>query len=332
MPANLTPQYHKVEEEYRRAATVEEELRCLQLMLAEIPKHKGTDKLQADIKAKISKAKKEAQVERSAGKKKGPSFRIPRQGAGMAVILGGPNAGKSQLLASLTRATPEVALYPFTTQMPQPGMMPYEDVFVQLIDTPPVTADYIEPYTLNLIRGADQVLLLVDLGSDDGIERLQDVLDRLSRTKSRLGRRSYLDEEDIGLSYTRTFLLANKIDLPDARERLELLHELLPLDLPEFLISAHAKTGLEELRKAVFDALDVIRVYTKLPSAKEPDLERPFSCRRGSTHIELAELVHMDFVQNFKFARVWGEAVHPATQVKGDYVLHNKDIVELHAT
>ena len=331
MPANLTPSYLKAEEEYRRAATAEEEVQCLQVMLQEIPKHKGTDKLQADIKSKIAKAKREVAAERSAGKKGGKGLRIPRQGAGTVIILGGPNAGKSQLLASLTRATPEVAVYPFTTQIPQPGMMPWEDVYVQLIDTPPITTDYLEPYTQGLIRAADLALLMVDLGSDDGIERLQEVLDRLAQTKTRLASSSYLDEHDIGLSYTRTFLLPNKIDLPEAPERLALLHEMLPLDLQELLISAQEKTGLKELSDAIFRALDVIRVYTKLPSAKEPDMGRPFTCRRGATLVELAGQVHKDFLTNLKFARVWGEAVHPGTALKGDYILHDKDIVELHA-
>lgn len=331
MPANLTPTYLKAEEEYRRATSVEEELKCLQLMLQEIPKHKGTDKLQAELKAKISKAKKEAAVEQSAGKKGGKGLRIPRQGAGTAIILGGPNAGKSQLLASMTRATPEVAVYPFTTQTPQPGMMPWEDVYVQLIDTPPITADYLEQYTQGLIRAADVALLMVDVGNDDGVERLEETLARLNKTKTRLAGTSYLDEQDIGLSYTRTYLVANKIDLPGADERLAMLHELMPTDYPEFKVSAQEKTGLKELGDAVFNSLDVIRVYTKLPSAKEPDLDRPFTCRRGATLLELAGLVHKDFLENLKFARVWGEAVHPGTTLKGDYVLHDKDIVELHA-
>jgi uncharacterized protein len=330
MPANLTQQYLKAEEEYRRATSTDEEVACLQVMLKEIPKHKGTDHLQADLKSKIAKLKKELAAEKTSGKKSGRGLRIPRQGAGTAILLGGPNAGKSRLICSLTRATPEVAPYPFTTQSPAPAMMPFEDVMVQLIDTPPVTKDYMDPHIYGLIRSADLVLLLVDLGSDDGVEQCQEVLDRLSDTKTRLAATSYLDENDVGLSYTRTFVAPNKIDLPEAAGRLELFHELCPLNFTEYLISATAGTGLEALREAIYRSFDVIRVYSKLPTAKEPDRERPFTVRRGSQLIDMAAQVHKDFLKDLKFARVWGEAVHDGTVVKGDYELHDKDVIELH--
>jgi hypothetical protein len=208
--------------------------------------------------------------------------------------------------------------------------MPFEDVTVQLIDTPPVTRDFMDPHIQNLVRSADLVLLMVDLGSDDGVEQCQEVLDRLTGTKTRLAAQSSLDENDVGLSYTRTFAVPNKIDLPEAAGRLELFHELCPLDFPEYPISAAVGTGLERLREAVYRSLDVIRVYSKLPTAKEPDRDRPFTVPRGSPLIELAGQVHKDFVKGLKFARVWGEAVHDGTVVKGDYELHDKDIVELH--
>ena len=329
MPANLTQQYLKAEEEYRRAQSLEEELQCLQVMMKEIPKHKGTDHLQAELKAKIAKLKKEIVAEQSSGKKT-RGLRIPRQGAGTAILVGGPNAGKSQLVASLTRATPEVAPYPFTTTVPFPAMMPWEDVNVQLIDTPPITADYMDTHLQGLIRAAELALLMVDLEDDNGVELCQDVLDHLSQTKTRLAAASSLDENDVGLSYTRTFLVPNKIDTPGAPDRLELLHELLPLDFAEYVISAKHGTGLETLRNAIYAAMDVVRVYSKLPTAKEPDRDRPFTVRRGSTLIDVAGLVHKDFIERLKFARVWGTAVHDGTQVKGDYVLNDKDVVELH--
>ncbi len=329
MPANLTQQYLKAEQAYRRASSPEEELECLQQMLRELPKHKGTDKLQAELRQKISKTKKELQQQkRSTGRRAG--VRIPHQGAGRAVLVGPPNSGKSQLMCRLTRATPEVADYPFTTREPVPGMMPWEDVMVQLIDTPPVSADVLDPNTLSLVRGADLVLLLVDLGSDDGIDQLQGALNRFDQTRTRLARESRLDENDVGLTYTRTLLVPNKIDADEAEDRLALLHEFVPLDFPEYTISALHGTGLEELRDAIYRSLDVVRVYTKMPNEKEPDYDRPYTIRRGGTLLEIAEMIHKDFAKNLKNARVWGSHVHDGTIVKGDYVLHDKDVVELH--
>ncbi|MGL4942478.1 MAG: GTPase [Thermoguttaceae bacterium] len=333
MPANLTQQYKKAEDGYRRAETPDEELKWLQVMLAEMPKHKGTDHLQAKLKTKISDAKKAVEDARSGkGKKSGgtKSVKIPRQGAGTAVIIGGPNAGKSQLLASLTRATPEVAAYPFTTQMPQPGMMAWENVFVQLIDTPPITTDFMEASIYGFIRSSELVLLMLDLGSDDGVEQCQEVVTRLESTKTRLARETYLDEEDMGLSFTRTFLLANKIDVDDAQERLKLFHELCPLPFEEFCVSASDVATLEPLRTAIYEAMNVIRVYTKSPAQKEADRSAPFTLPRDATMLELAEQIHKDYAKKLKFGKVWGPNVHDGTPMKGDYVLADGDVVELH--
>src|SRR5260221_1856832 len=183
MAVNLTPQYHQAEEEYRRAQNAEERLEALQKMWREVPKHKASEKLQAELKQKLSLAKKECDRERQVGKKTGISYKVPKQGAGQFVIVGAPNAGKSELLTRLTRATPEVAPYPFTTREPHAGMMDWEDVRIQLVDTPPITADYLESYVQSMVRNADAALLLVDVGDDDGPFGAEAVVQRLEQTK-----------------------------------------------------------------------------------------------------------------------------------------------------
>lgn len=332
MATNLTPQYHRAEEEYRRAATAEDEVKWLEVMLREMPKHKASEKLQSDVKQKLARARKELEQERKVGGTRGHGVRIPRQGAGTGVILGGPNGGKSQLLSVLTRATPTIAPYPFTTQAPLPGMMLFEDVLVQLIDTPPITPDFFETYMQGLIRGADLALLVVDLATDDGLEQAQAVFERLAATKTRLGATSHLDEDDIGISFTQTRLIFNKIDLPGAAERAALFRELYPHELPEHRASATTGVGLDELRAAVYKALGVIRVYTKRPGAKDVGLDRPFTLPRGGTVLDVARLVHKDLAEKFKFGKLWGAGVHDGTQVKGDHVLSDRDVLELHTS
>ena len=298
-------------------------------MLVELPKHKGTDKMQADLKQKISKLKKELAAGLGKTSHAKTTLKIPRQGAGRVIIIGGPNAGKSQLLTQLTRATPEVAEYPFTTREPSVGMMPWQDIFVQMIDTPPITRDLFTPTVQSLIRGADLVLLLIDLGNDDGGDQLKELWEHVSDSKTRLSRRSYFDEQDVGVTYTQALLLPNKIDLAEASDRLDFFNEIIQPDLESFPVSALDGTGTAELAEAIFRCLNVVRIYTKQPG-KEPDMEKPYTLPKGGTVIEVAALIHHELAQNFKSAKVWGKNVHDATIVQGDYVLNDNDIVELH--
>ncbi len=329
MPANLTPQYLKAESEYRSAQTPGEELDCLQVMLREIPKHKGTDRLQADLKAKIAKLKADLLKKQSAPTRS--ANKIPKQGAGRVLLIGSPNSGKSQLLASLTRAKPEIAPYPFTTQAPLPGMMLFEDCPIQLIDLPPITADFFDPTLLGLIRGSDVVLLVVDLGSDSLVEDTQALLAHLQSSKTRLGRETCLDEQDIGTTYTQTLVLLNKVDSDGAAERKRIFNEFLHLTFDQLEVSALTKLGLDVLTEQVFRRLNVVRVYSKNPKAKEPDMSKPFIVKHGQTLIEVADQIHRDLATSLRSARVWGSAVHPGAIVKPDYQPHDKDIVELHS-
>jgi ribosome-interacting GTPase 1 len=329
MAANLTPQYLEAEAEYKQAQSAEERLACLKKMLSLVPKHKASEKLQAELKTKISEAKKEAEHERKSPKKVGVSYKIPKQGAGQYVMLGAPNTGKSRLLTRLTRAAPEVAAYPFTTREPHAGMMDWEDVRVQLIDTPPITADYMEGYLSSMVRSADAALLLVDLGDDDGPFAAQAVIDRLAQTKTMLVSQVPAMTEDPTVHFTKTLLVANKIDLPGASDRLEIARELFGQAFSIHVVAAEQGTGLEELRTAIYRFLNVIRVYTRQPG-KPPDLQSPFTCPVGSSLLEMAALVHRDFAEGLKSARIWGTGVYDGQTVKRDHILHDKDIVELH--
>jgi ribosome-interacting GTPase 1 len=329
MAANLTPQYLEAEAEYKKAQTPEERLACLKKMYSLLPKHKASEKLQAELKKKISDTREEVEQHHHKGKKGGASYKVPRQGAGQVIVVGAPNAGKSRLLTRLTRATPEVAAYPFTTREPHVGMMDWEDVKVQLIDTPPITADFMEGYLSSMVRSADAALLLVDLGDDDGPFAAEAVLDQLAQRKTALVGRVPEPVEDFSLEYVRTMLVGNKTDLPGANDRLEIVREMFGDRFPVHVISAEHGAGLEELRTAVYRFLNVIRVYTKRPG-KPADMQSPFTCPAGSTLLELATLVHRDFAEQLKSARVWGTGVFDGQTVTRDHVLHDRDVVELH--
>lgn len=329
MAANLTPQYLEAEAEYKKAQTAEERLACLKKMYALLPKHKASEKLQADLKTKISEAREEAERERKSPKKVGVSHKIPKQGAGQYVVLGAPNVGKSRLLTRYTRATPEVAPYPFTTHEPHVGMMEWQDARVQLIDTPPITADYLEGYLSSMVRAADAALLVVDLGDDDGPFAAEAVAERLAQTKTHLVGQPPAVVEDPSHQYTKTLLVATKLDLPGAADRLEVVRELFGSRFPIHAVSLETGAGVEELRDAIYRFLNVIRVYTKQPG-KPPDLDSPFTLPVGGTVVDLAALIHRDFAENLKSARIWGTGVFDGQSVKRDHVLHDKDIVELH--
>jgi len=329
MPANLTPQYQKAEEAYRRAQSAEERIACLEEMLALIPKHKGTEKLQAELKTRLKESRNELKTEKKAARK-GRSYKFPRQGAGQVLLVGAPNAGKSRILAELTHAEPEVADYPFTTREPVPGMMPWNDVTVQLIDTPPVTDSHIEPYLTSLVRAADLALLCFDGSSDDAPEETAAVLHQLASRKTLLASATAFDDEDFSVLRIQTILTITRGDDPDSDLRFELLRELQPCDFPVVKVQLDDPQSREALRNTIYESLNVIRVYTKRPG-KPADYDSPFTIPRSGTVEDLANQVHRDIAEKLKFARVWGQNVHDGQSVGREHELSDGDLVELHA-
>ena len=328
MPANLTPQYIKAEKEFKAAKTIEEKIACMENMIALIPKHKGTDHMQADLKHHLAQLRREQVEGPAGGKRAAPVYKIEKSGAGQVILLGAPNAGKSQLLKSLTNATAAVAEYPFTTKVPQPGMARFEDIQIQLVDTPAVTEDYFEVWLPDLVRRADAVLLVADLGDDGLLDALEVVLRRLETVKVCLVSEEPAEPDPVR-TFRRTAIVANKTDLPGAADRLDVLREFYASRFEIWPVSGTMGEGLDALPGRLFHFLRLIRVYTKEPG-KKADHDSPYTLPVGSTVLHLAVSVHREFEQTLKSARVWGSGKYEGIYVKRDHVLQDKDVIELH--
>jgi ribosome-interacting GTPase 1 len=327
MPANLPPEYLEAEKRYRAAKNPTEKLACLEDMLTLLPKHKGTDKLRAALRKRVSKFKAASQAKKGAGKRES-AFQIDREGAGQVVVVGPANVGKSALVARLTNANPEVASFPLTTWKPTPGMMPVENIQIQLVDTPPLNRDYVEPELLDLIRRSDLILLVVDLQTDP-VEQLEETVNLLKEHRIVPGHLREQYKEQGLLKFIPFLVLANKNDDESTDENLEIFRELTDSDWPMISVSTITGRNLEPLKNILVDKLKIIRVYSKAPG-KEPDLTSPFVLKRGSTVEDFAGKVHKDFVDKLKIAKVWGESVFDGQMVQRDYILRDGDVVELH--
>jgi ribosome-interacting GTPase 1 len=326
MPANLPPEYFETERRYRAAQSTAERIACLEELISTIPKHKGTDKLRAGYRRRLSKLKSSAQARKKVSKRDS-AYRIDREGAGQVVVVGPTNVGKSALVAALTNATPDVVDSPFTTWQPTPGMMPVENVQIQLIDTPPLNRDYMEPELLDLIRRSDLMLLVVDLQTDP-VGQLEDTIALLEEhhiVPSHL-RDGYAEQAPP--TFVPLLVLVNKYDGESADEDFEIFRRLLEGDWPLLPVSATTGRNLERLKRVVFDRLGIIRVYAK-PPGRKPDLSAPFVLEIGSTVEEFARGVHQDFFEQLKSARVWGSAAFDGQMVGRDHVLDDGDVVEL---
>ncbi|HNT33520.1 MAG TPA: 50S ribosome-binding GTPase [bacterium] len=327
MPANLSPEYIEAERRYRAAKSHEERLSCLEEMLSKIPKHKGTEKMQAGIRRKISQLKQQAEAQNR--KRKGHSYKVNAEGAGQIVLVGAPNTGKSALLAAVTNAEPEVADYPFTTRAPMPGMMPYLDIRIQLVDLPAISSEHLEGWVADVIKAADGVLIFCDLASDDPVVQIDESVALLRDFGIELLPPTQEPVPELRGNQKKAIIAANKIDLPDTREMFDLVSEMQTSLLPILAVSCVSGQGLETLKHQVFELLKIMRVYSKQPG-KPPDMNEPFTIHRGANLMEFAGVVHKDFVEQLKYGRVWGSGKFEGQIIKHDHILQDGDIVELH--
>jgi hypothetical protein len=340
MPANLTPEYKAAEAAFRKARDPRERLERLREMLRVIPKHKGTDHLQGDIKRRIKELSEELERPKKSGAHGGPPLVIQPEGAAQIALLGPPNTGKSSLHARLTGSGAQAAPYPFTTQYPEPGMMPYEDIHFQLVDLPAISPEHPVSWLASALQTADACLLVVDLGDPACVERIEalhvvlrekgvTLTDRWEPEREPARGAAEADEDPFALRLPAV-LFANRADLlTDVDTELRTFLELTGLRYPAFAVSATTGRGLGQIGTLLFCQLGMVRIYTKVPG-RPPDRDRPFTLRRAQTVEDVARLVHKDLARSLKYARVWGKSGFDGQHVGRDHLLADGDVVELH--
>ncbi len=325
MPANLTPEYFKAEKWFREATTNDEKILAMERMLAVMPKHKGTDHLKADLRRKLSRLKDAATQKR--GPKQTDIFHVPRGGSGQVVLIGTPNSGKSSIVAALTNAKVNVADFPFATTAPVPGMVRFEDVQIQLVDTPPITADYSAPGQVGTYRNCDLIAIVIDL-SADVIEQLEVCLNFLEERHLLIDEQTAQTDEHGNVLGKRAFCICTKTDIaqPNAAEQLKAACK----NRFEFVhISTETQDGIDRFPAGLFKLLNIIRIYSK-PPGKKLDLTDPFTLPAGSTVMDLAMAIHRQLAEKLRFARIWGTGVYDGQNAPRNHVLNDKDIIELH--
>lgn len=315
MPANLPPQYYEEEKKLKEAKTIDEKIRIIERMLSIIPHHKGTDKLIGSLRAKISKLKEEKERRPQVKRAIDALYNVKKEGAAQVLFLGFPNSGKSSIVSTLSGEYVEVADYPYTTKILQPRMMRYEDIWIQLVDTPAIGDESTNIWLGNMIRKADLVCIVVSAGPD--IETEYELI------KDEI-------EDHLKESKAQSLIVINKIDLVEFKEIVENFEKkLTERGIPFVSVSSLHSVNIHLLRDEIFRKSDIIRVYSKVPG-KKPDLEVPFTMKKGSTILDFAESIHKDFVKRLKYAKLWRRDELNGMMVSKDFELEDKDIVELH--
>ncbi len=388
MVTNLPPVAKQKWNEVTLTRNPEERLRLMGEFLSLVPKHKGTERLCSQVKRQMSQLRQEIERrKREAKRGGGPSFFVEKAGGAQVAVVGPTNVGRSSLLRAVTNAQVEVAPYPFSTRVPTPGMLPYQDIQLQLVEVPPIVEGSSEGraegfQNLSMARNADGIIIMVDLTDDPAGNYLMVAQElensRILTTKPQgeveIQRRGHgrdiqfvwegelegcTKEEVVGLLmeykirsalvrirgrvtidvvedsifgnavYRPTIVVANKADVGGDEATLEQLRQAArPLEV--LVVSAERTPDLGELLGSrLFGLLGIARIYTKEPG-KEPAVE-PIVARRGITVGELAKMIHSDFYERFRYARLWGpSAKFPNERVGLDRELEDGTIIQLH--
>ena len=334
MPTNVPPQYRDAEQRFRDAVTIQAKIAALQEMLQIMPKHKGTDHLKAQLRSRLSKLMSD--LETSSGGKGGRTepFSLPKEGAGRVTLIGPTNVGKSQILSSTTGARTKVGAYELSTQEPVPGMYPYSDIYIQMVDTPPITNRATQSRLYGLLRTSDIFVFVADL-TNDPIAQTEESFSELSEWGFNLiGPNIEINEGDDQYTSKPTIIICNKADIPGALDEFGAMDDRFGSRYPVLMFSAEENVGEEELGTEIFQALNIMRVYTKSPRERLQDFTKrdPIVLSIGSTVGEAAHEVHKDLSQSLKFAILWGKSgKFEGQRVGRNHQLHDGDVIAIHS-
>jgi small GTP-binding protein len=343
---------------YYAAKTPEEKLAALLEMQSEMPKHKGAEKLRADLNRKVAEQKSEIERSRAVAAKKGSassSMYIKKDGVGQIVIIGFPNSGKSSLLNKLVgKKVAEVTPYPFATKEPVPAMFEYDHGLIQLVELPALVEGSSEGKAqgreiIGIVRNADAVLVC-----SNSVEQKKSLVLELEKAMVFLNKEkppilvkvssfpgiqvsgkeflSFPVEKlekflkNSGYSNAQVIVSGKINSLSEVAESMnQKISYKKAVFVNPFEVTEHS---LVDLKDQLFLLLDKILVFTKKPS-QDADLSAPLSLSKGSTVHDLAKSLHKDFAKHLKFARVWGSTKFPGQRVGPEYELKNKDVVEI---
>ncbi len=181
-------------------------------------------------------------------------------------------------------------------------------------------------------RGGITVNTTVELRKMD-VGLAEDILKEYGIVNGTLVIRDDITEDDLidflagNRVYTKAIAVLNKIDLvtPEYVEKLRNRFrgwKIIP-------VSAEKGTGMEELKEAIYQNLELINIYLK-PQGGKADLDEPLVVKKGSTVEMVCNSLHRDFVEKFRYARVWGKsAKFEGQQVGLNHVLEDGDILNI---
>ena len=208
-------------------------------------------------------------------------------------------------------------------------MMKFENIQIQLVDTPPISPDYIDIWHLELVKNGDRVIFVLDIGQENPHDDLLTLMSKLEEK----GIEFVEDPEDAHLArqipYKNILVVLNKMDLDSDEKKMSYVKDSIGEDFIVIAISAMTQDNIEILKKRIYEYLEILRVYTKIPG-KPIDTNDPYVFAVGSTLMDMAKAVHKDFAEKLKYARIWGKTKYDGQKVNRDYILEDEDVIELH--